>query len=355
VRHPRMLGWRQVRRVVATALPAVALIPLAVSTTAARQPQGAPVSFPTFGQLVREDPRFDALVPPDAKIEVLGSGFEWTEGPIWIKNGGYLLFSDIPRNAIMKWKDGEGISLFMKPAGYTGIADYGREPGSNGLTLDPQGRLTLCEHGDRRVARLHWDGGKRTLVDNYQGKRLNSPNDLVFRSNGDLYFTDPPYGLPKRADDPTRELDFCGVYRVTPTGAVTLLTRELAFPNGLAFSPDEKTLYVAQSDPNRAIWMAYPVTADGTLGPGRVFRDVTAMAKTLPGLPDGMKIDRQGNLFATGPGGVHVMAPDGTLLGRIDTGRATANCGWGDDGSVLYITADKYLCRIKTRTKGAGW
>src|SRR6266542_1198391 len=289
VRQPRMLEWNHVRRVVAAWLPAVALLPIAVTAVAARQPQGAPMTLPTFGQLVREDPRFDALVP----------GFEWTEGPIWIKNGGYLLFSDIPRNAIMKWKEGEAISLFMKPAGYTGIADYGREPGSNGLTLDPQGRLALGEHGDRRIARLHWDGGKRTVVDNYQGKRLNSPNDLVFRSNGDLYFTDPPYGLPKRADDPTRELDFCGVYRVTPSGAVTLLTRELAFPNGLAFSPDEKTLYVAQSDPTRAVWMAYSVNADGTLGQGRVFRDVTALTKTLPGLPDGMKVDRQGNLFAT--------------------------------------------------------
>jgi len=355
VGQPRMLGWKQVRRVLAAALPGLVLVPFAVNAVAARQSQGTPMKLPTLGQFVREDPRFDALVPPDATIEVLGSGFEWVEGPIWIKNGGYLLFSDIPNNAVMKWKDGEPIRLFMKPAGYTGLADYGREPGSNGLTLDPQGRLTLCEHGDRRISRLYWEGGKRTIVDSYQGKRLNSPNDLVFRSNGDLYFTDPPYGLPKRAEDPTRELDFCGVYRVTPAGAVTLLTRELGLPNGLAFSPDEKTLYVAQSDPNRAIWMAYPVNADGTLGQGRVFRDVTALTKTLPGLPDGMKIDQHGNLFATGPGGIHVMAPDGTLLGRIDTGRATSNCAWGDDGSVLYITADKYLCRLKTRTKGAGW
>jgi gluconolactonase len=318
--------------------------------------QGANVTPQTLGKLVREDPRFDALVAPDAQIEVLGSGFEWSEGPLWIKNGGYLVFSDIPRNSIMKWKAGEGVSLFMKPSGYTGIADYGREPGSNGLTLDPQGRLTLCEHGDRRVARLEWDGGKRTIADNYQGKRLNSPNDLVFRSNGDLYFTDPPYGLPKQADDPRRELDFCGVYRVTPDGAITLLTREMTRPNGIAFSPDERTLYVAQSDSEAAVWMAFPVNADGTLGKGRVFKDVTDLVKQkLPGSPDGLKVDQQGNLFATGPGGVHVMALDGTRLGRIDTGERTSNCAWGDDGTVLYMTADSYLCRIKTKTKGAGW
>ena len=156
----------------------------------------------TKGRLVREDPRFDTLIAPDTKIEMLASGFEWSEGPIWVKDGGYLLFSDIPRNSIMKWKPGDGISLFLKPSGYTGVADYGREPGSNGLTLDAQGRLTLAEHGDRRVSRLRWDGGKQTLADEYEGKRLNSPNDLVFHKNGDLYFTDPPYGLPKRKTIP---------------------------------------------------------------------------------------------------------------------------------------------------------
>jgi len=315
------------------------------------------VTAQTKGRLVREDPRFDALIAPDARIEVLAQGFEWSEGPVWIKDGGYLLFSDIPRNSIMKWTPGDTTaSLFLKPSGYTGIADYGREPGSNGLTLDPQGRLTLCEHGDRRVARLHWDGGKRTLADNYQGKRLNSPNDLVFRANGDLYFTDPPYGLPKRQDDPARELDFCGIYMVKPDGAITLLNRDMTRPNGLAFSPDQNTLYVAQSDSEAALWMAFPVKADGTLGPGTVFKNVTDLVKQkLPGSPDGLKVDRHGNLFATGPGGVHVMAPDGTRLGRIDTGERTANCAWGDDGSTLYMTADKFLLRIKTKTKGAGW
>jgi gluconolactonase len=312
-------------------------------------------NFPTIGTVIRNDPRLDRLIPPDARIEVLASGFEWAEGPVWVKDGGYLLFSDIPRNSVMKWKEGEGISVFLKPSGYTGVTDYGREPGSNGLLIDAQGRLVSCEHGDRRVSVMTWDGGKRTLADNYMGKRLNSPNDVVLGPNGDLYFTDPPYGLPKQADDPRRELDFFGVYRIAADGKVTLLTDEMTRPNGLAFSPDAKTLYVAQSDPERAVWMAFPLRADGTIDKGRVFYDSTPLVGKLPGLPDGMKVDRDGNVFATGPGGVHVFAPDGAPLGRIDIGVPTANCGWGDDGSVLYITANMYLCRIRTSTKGFGW
>jgi gluconolactonase len=255
----------------------------------------------------------------------------------------------------MKYKPGEGVSLFMKPSGYTGVAAYGDEPGSNGLIVDKQGRLTFCEHGDRRISLLIPNGGKKTLVDNYMGKRLNSPNDAVYKSNGDLYFTDPPYGLPKKQDDPLRELDFFGVYRLSADGKLTLLTREMTRPNGIAFSPDEKTLYVAQSDPKQAIWKAFPVNADGTLGKSRIFYDATSSVDKLPGLPDGMKIDKDGNLFATGPGGVNIFAPDGKLLGRIDTGENTSNCAWGEDGTVLYITADMYLCRIKTSTKGLGW
>ena len=198
-------------------------------------------------------------------------------------------------------------------------------------------------------------GGKQTLVDSYEGKRLNSPNDACYKSNGDLYFTDPPYGLPERYEDPRRELDFCGVYRLSKSGEVTLLTDEMTRPNGIAFSPDEKTLYVAQSDPAAAIWKAFPVKADGTLGEGRLFYDATSAVGKLPGLPDGLKVDKKGNLFATGPGGVYVFSPEGTLLGRISTGEKTANCGWGGDGSVLYLTADMYLCRIQTKTKGAGF
>jgi gluconolactonase len=309
----------------------------------------------TLGKILRNDPAFDKLIPKDAKIEILAQGFTWTEGPVWVKDGGYLLFSDIPRNSVFKWQEGQGISLFLNPSGYTGREYYGLEPGCNGLILDSKGQLVSCEHGDRRVSVLTKGGGKRTLADNYMGKRLNSPNDGCFKSNGDLYFTDPPYGLPNRWDDPLRELEFCGVYRLSKEGKLTLLTDEMTRPNGIALSHDEKTLYVAQSDPEAAIWKAFPVKDDGTLGESKVFFDTTDQVGKLPGLPDGLKVDKDGNLFATGPGGVYVFNPEGQVLGRLDTGERTANVGWGGDGSVLYICADSYLCRIQTSTKGAGW
>jgi gluconolactonase len=311
-----------------------------------------------FGEIVRLDPRFDKLIATDASIEVLAEGHDWSEGPVWMpgSQGGSLLFSDIPQNTVFQWREGwTEARVWLKPSGFTGVSTYGNEPGCNGLLFDSEGRLVSCEHGDRRISVLTKNGGKRTLVDNYQGKRLNSPNDACFKSNGDLYFTDPPYGLPKKQDDPSRELDFCGVYRLSKDGKLTLLTKEMTRPNGIAFSPDEKTLYVAQSDPQAAIWKAFPVKPDGTIGEGKVFFDATPLVKEMKGLPDGLKVDKDGNLFATGPGGVHVFAPDGTPLGRIDTGQATANCGWGNDGTTLYITADAYICRIKTMTKGAGW
>ena len=311
-------------------------------------------TYPTMGKIERIDPRFDELIAGDAVLEKLAEGFEWSEGPVWIPSRGCVLFSDIPRNSVMKWSQTEGLSVFMKPSGYTGKDSRVGEPGSNGLLLDSAGRLVLCQHGDRRVARVEKDGRWTTLADRYRGKRFNSPNDAVFKSNGDLYFTDPPYGLANGADDPARELDFCGVYRLSTDGKVTLLTDRMTRPNGIGFSPDEKTLYVAQSDPKRAVWMAFDVKQDGTLDSGRVFCDATPWLKTLRGLPDGLKVDVSGNLFATGPGGVNVFAPDGTLLGRVLTGQATANCCFGNDGSVLYITADMYLCRIRTKTRGFG-
>ena len=311
----------------------------------------------SIGEILREDPRIDKLIPSEAKIEVLAKGFTWTEGPVWMPDddGGHLLFSDIPRNSVFRWKEGDGISLYLKPSGYTGHVYYGLEPGSNGLIRDPEGRLVSCEHGDRRVSVLTKDGGKRTLADNYMGKRLNSPNDGCYKSNGDLYFTDPPYGLPNRENDPRRELDVFGVYRLEKSGVLTLLTKEMTRPNGIAFSHDEQTLYVAQSDPEAAIWKAFPVRDDGTLGKSRVLYDATEHVGKLPGLPDGLKVDKEGILFATGPGGVWIFTPEGDVLGRISTGERTANCGWGGDGSTLYICADSYLCRVQTTTKGAGW
>jgi gluconolactonase len=311
-------------------------------------------TYPSMGSIERLDPAFDKLIPKDAKIEKLADGFAWSEGPVWVPaaDGSYLLFSDIPRNRVMKWQEGKGVSVYMEKSGYTGKEPFkGREPGSNGLALDREGRLILCQHGNRQVARREKDGKITVLADRYMGKRLNSPNDLVFKSNGDLYFTDPPYGLPLGVLDRNKELPFQGVYRLTPKGELTLLTKEMSRPNGIAFAPDEKTLYVANSDPLRPVWMAFAVKEDGTLGKGKVFFNASKWVGKKPGLPDGMKVDRDGNVFATGPGGVLVLSPDGKHLGTLATGVPTANCAWGD-GSVLYITADKSLCGIKTSTKG---
>ena len=307
----------------------------------------------SFGTLEVNDPRFFTLIDLSAPIEKLASGFDWSEGPVWIKQGGYLVFSDVPSNTVYRWKESEGVSVFLKPSGYTGATPRGGEPGSNGLTTDSQGRLVLCEHGDRRVGRIEKDGRHVTLADKFNGKQFNSPNDLAYKSNGDLYFTDPPYGLEKNVDDPKKEIPFQGVYRLRPNGEVTLLTDQMSRPNGIAFSPDEKTLYVANSDPKKAVWMAFDVKPDGTIANGRVFFDSTSMVGAAKkGLPDGLKVDKAGNLFATGPGGVLVFTPDGKHLGTINTAEATANVGWGGDGSVLYITADMFLCRIKTKTRG---
>jgi gluconolactonase len=341
---------------------ALLLVPLMLPASGADK---GTEKYPIFAKskIVRKDPRFDKLFPEGNALEKLADGFLWVEGPVWVKSGGYLLFSDIPRNAIWKWHKGKGKSIFLQPSGLADRtkADKLREPGSNGLRLDPKGRLVACDHGNRMVWRMDLKTRKKTvLADRYEGKRFNSPNDLVFNKNGDLYFTDPPYGLllKKGGDDdmPGREMDYCGVFRLTADGKLTLLTKEMSRPNGIALSPDEKTLYVANSDPKQAVWMAFPVKADGTLGKGKVFYDVTSwVGKQKPGLPDGMKVDRQGNLFATGPGGVLVFAPDATLLGLIETGVPTANCAFGDDGSTLYVAADKSLCRIRLSTKGKGF
>jgi gluconolactonase len=308
----------------------------------------------------RLDPALDRLIAPDAKIEVLAEGHDWTEGPLWIKRGGYLLFSDIPKNSIYRWKEGEGERLYLQPSGYTGKDPRGGETGSNGLLLDGAGSLVLCQHGDRRMARMDAPLEKpqptfTPLAVRYQGKRFNSPNDAAYRRNGDLYFTDPAYGLEKQWEDPSREIEFAGVYRRRPSGEVTLMTNEMTRPNGIAFSPDEKRIYVAQSDAKAAIWRVFDMKPDGTFGAGRVLFDATGMTASRRGLPDGLKIDTEGNLFATGPGGVLVLSPEGKHLGTIMTGQATSNCAFGDDGRTLYMTADNYLMRVRLKAKGMGF
>ena len=311
-----------------------------------------PHVYPKFGTVERLDPKLDSLIPPTAEIEKLAEGFDWSEGPIWIQGGNYLLFSDVPRNVVFRWKEGEGTTEFLFPSGYTGSIPRGGEPGSNGLTVDESGRVVLCQHGDRRVAILEKDRKFKSLVEFYKGRRFNSPNDLVFNSKGDLYFTDPPYGLEGNNADPKKELLVNGVYRVSKSGETTLVTDKLSFPNGIALSPDEKTLYVAVSDPKRPVIMAFDVGHDGSLANERVLFNASHLMQGRKGLPDGLKVDVEGHLFATGPGGVLIIDSNGKHLGTINTGEATANCAWGDDGSVLYMTADMFLCRIKTSTRG---
>ncbi len=305
----------------------------------------------SIGRIERLDPALDTIIAAGAVIERLADGFDWAEGPVWRASGRYLLFSDVPRNAIYRWQESAGLSVFMRPAGYTGPNPPGRELGSNGLTFDANDSLVMADHGNRQIARLDEATFTKTaLANRYQGKRLNSPNDLAYRSNGDLYFTDPPFGLRRLDADSAKELTHNGVYRLTRSGELSLVTKDLPFPNGIAFSPDEKTLYVANADSKRPIWMAYTVQSDGSLANGRVFFDATEMVRAGGnGVPDGMKVDAAGNVFAAGPGGVLILSPAGKHLGTIVTGQATANCAFGDGGTTLYITANDQLLRVRLR------
>ena len=269
---------------------------------------------------------------------------------MWIRDG-HLLFSDIPNNVIHKWAPDGKVTDFRKPSGWHETAEPpGPFMGSNGLTHDRQGRLTICEHGSGRVTRLEKDGKLTVLAASYEGKRLNSPNDAVYKSDGSLYFTDPPYGLAKQDDDPRKELKFNGIYRLA-AGRLQLLTKEQTRPNGLAFSLDEKHLYVANSDPARKVWMRYDVRPDGSIVNGKVFFDVSA--RTEEGMPDGMKADKGGNLYCTGPGGIWILSPEGKHLGTIQPDEVPANCAFGDgDGKTLYMTARKGLYRIRLNVEG---
>ena len=305
-------------------------------------------------EVIRKDPGLDAVVPPNPKIFKIAEGFKFTEGPVWDRNGGFLLFSDPNNNTIYKYSPkGNGqLTVFREKSGYEGadIAEY-TQPGSNGLTLDQQGLLTIDQHGNRRVVRLEPDGQLTVLADKFEGKRLNSPNDLVYRSDGTLYFTDPPFGLPKFFKDPRKELSFSGVFMVKEPGRVVLATKDLNGPNGLAFSPDEKFFYVDNWEDNRKIVMRYEVQPDGSLKNGKLFFDMTK----APGEDacDGMKIDRAGNLYVSGPGGLWILSPHGKHLGTIVGPKHPHNFTWGDgDGKTLYMCARSGLYRMRFNIEG---
>lgn len=309
----------------------------------------------TIGTIERTDPELNSLISEDAVIEIISEGYEWSEGPVWVPQHKMLLWSDVPKNTVYKWTEEKGTEVYLTPSGYTGSTpSLSREPGSNGLTLNKDGKLVLCQHGDRQVAVMDapLDSPAPTftaIANNYQGKRFNSPNDLAYRSNGDLFFTDPPYGLPKNMEDSTKEIPFQGVYKVTTTGEVVLLTDSLTRPNGIALTPDEKTLVVANSDMEKVIWYAFDFTPDDALTNGRILYDATEIAKTEKGAPDGFKFDKAGNMFASGPGGIWIFNKEGKVIGKIKLPNPAANTALSDDDKTLFITNDMYVLRVKMR------
>jgi len=313
-------------------------------------------SYPTIGKIQRFDPSLDIVLDTSASIEIIGQGFTWPEGPVWVKKEQFLLFSDVPNNIIYKWTEKDGIETFLTPSGYTGTGYYFAEPGSNGLIINKKGNLVACEHGDRRISEmpLYHPEKKKTLAHLFEGKQLNSPNDIVQHSSGDYYFTDPPFGLPLRGEpEQAKELSFQGVYKIDKKGKLTLQAKEMTRPNGLAFNPDESILYVGQSDRKNLIWKAYPIDKQGNLGEGKIFFDATNMSRPDWKMPaDGIKVDQNGNVWTIGPGGILIINPDGKLLGRIETISFSSNCTFGEDGSTLFITSGNNLLRIKTKTKG---
>ena len=304
----------------------------------------------TIGKIERLDEEIDLLIAENTVIEILADGFNWSEGPVWVPDLDAVLFADVPENKLFRWDEKNGLQLFLEPSGYTGYAPNIKKSGGNGLILDNKGNLLIAQHGDRRIARIQAPLGKfnnfETVVDRFDGKRFHSPNDLVLSRSNNLYFTDPPYGL-NGDDDSLRELDWNGVYCLRADGTIHLEYSGLNRPNGLAFSPDEKTLYVANSDPNRNLWMAFDVLEDGSLTNERVFFDATSFDRA--GLADGMKVHSKGYLFATGPGGVLIFSPVGKHLGTIITEERTANCTFNKNESALYMTSDRYLTRIKLK------
>ena len=329
-----------------TAIGLGVILIVAAAPAAVRLPAAQPAG--EAGTIERFDPRLDDLLAADAAVERVADGFQFIEGPVWVggASDGHLLFSDIPGDTVYRWSEAEGTSVFLNPV-FLPDLETGGQGGSNGLTLDLEGRVVLCEHGNRRLARIEADGSRITLADRYEGRRLNSPNDVVYHSRGAAFFTDPPYGL---ASPDAAELDWNGVYRLDPDGSVHLLADGQSRPNGIGLSPDERTLYVANSDGASRQWVAYPVDDDLGVGEGRVLLDLTDSPDG--GVPDGFAVDAAGNLWASGPGGIVVINPEGDHLGTVRPAEQPANAAFGNDGTTLYMTAQTGLYRIRTRVEG---
>lgn len=318
--------------------------------------QEATPAYPVVGRIVALDPDFHRIVPADARIERIAEGFQWAEGPLWMRDGGYLLFNDVPGNTMHRWSPREGASVFLRPSGYDGTDLSGlREAGANGLDAEPQGTVLLADSGTRVIARLDPATKRRTtLAATFDGKRFNSPNDVVRRSDGTVFFTDPPYGLKGIDESPLKEQPVNGVYRLDADGSVHLLEGGLRFPNGIALSPDERTLYVANSDREHPVWMAYRLDDRGNVLDRRVLADASDLVAGAEGAPDGLTVSREGWLFASAPGGLLVMDADGKRLGRVETGARVSNAAFGDDGRTLYLTSHTFVARVRVHATGVG-
>jgi gluconolactonase len=338
---------------------AVLVAALLAATTAcvpAVEPAAAD-TYATIGRITAYDDSFRTIVAPDARIERIAEGFAWSEGPLWMRDGQYLLFNDVPGNTMYRWSPREGLSVFLKPSGYSGPDMAGlREAGANGLDAEPQGTVLLADSGSRVVARLdRADKRRTTLAASYGGKRFNSPNDVIRRSDGAIYFTDPPYGLKGIDESPLKEQALNGVYRLDPDGSVHVIEDGLRFPNGVALSPDGRTLYVANSDEKRPVWMAYRLDDRGDVLERRVLADASDLiAAGASGAPDGLCVSSDGRLFASAPGGLLVMDADGKRLGLIETGARVSNCAFGDDGRTLYLTSHTFVARVRVAVTGLG-
>jgi gluconolactonase len=300
------------------------------------------------------DPQFSTVVSKNAKAEILAEGFLWSEGPVWLESQKTFIFSDVKKNIIYKWTKAKGKEVYLKPSGYTGTIPRGGELGSNGLGLNLKGQLVICQDGDRVVSMMDAPLDKPKpkfikLANNYKGKKFDSPNDLSFLSNGDIYFTDPPYGLEKNVDDPLKEAPYQGVYRIAANGKITLLVDTLSRPNGIAIFPGGKTILISNSDPKKPFWYAYDLDKNGLFAHGRIFYSSLAASKTAAGVPDGMKIDKQSHVFATGPGGIWVLNKSGKLLGKILINDLTSNCALSGDEKTLYVTSNHRVLRVMLR------
>jgi len=335
----------------------IAAVVMSCALAACASPRETTTHGEAIGRIVALDPSFEAIVPTDTRIEKIAEGFTWAEGPAWIAKGDYLLFNDVPANTMHRWSSRDGASVFLKPSGYAGPDTDGlREAGANGLEAEPTGTVLLADSGSRLIARFDPATKQRTtLAATYNGKRFNSPNDIARRSDGVVFFTDPPYGLRGIDESPLKEQPVNGVYRLDADGSVHLLEGALKFPNGIALSPDERTLYVANSDREHPVWMAYRLDARGNVIDRRVLADASDLAAKAEGAPDGLTVSADGHLFASAPGGLLVMDANGKRLGVIETGSRVSNATFGEDGRTLYITSHTFVARVRVNARGVGF